>query len=146
MTPTLRPLRPDTMDYAALVGTLTIAGLPTGDLEGSARHFALDDDRQLVGFGGLEGDGPDQMIRSIVVPLWLRGRGFGQAVVEGLVQQARSDGAERLWLLTTSADAFFSGLSWRATDRAHAPESVRASRQFAEECPSSAVLMCRHLV
>lgn len=140
-----RPLRRDSMDYAAFVGALTIASLPTDDLEESGRYYALDDDRQLVGFGGLEGSGPDQMIRSVVIPLRLRGRGYGQGVVDGLIRRAVADGVERLWLLTTSAGPFFSRLGWRAEDRARAPEAVRTSRQFSGLCPASAVLMCRHL-
>jgi N-acetylglutamate synthase-like GNAT family acetyltransferase len=140
-----RPLPRDSIDYAAFVGALTIAGLPTDDLEDGGRYYALDNDRQLVGFGGLEGSGPDQMIRSVVIPLWLRGRGYGQAVVNGLIRQAVEDGVERLWLLTTSADPFFARLGWQKADRASAPEAVRSSRQFSGLCPASAVLMCRRL-
>lgn len=140
-----RPLRRDGMDYAAFVGALTVAGLPTDDLENGGRYYALDEDRYLIGFGGLEGSGPDQLIRSVVIPHELRGQGYGAAVVDGLVRRAAEDGVERLWLLTTSADPFFSSLGWRAEDRARAPEAVRTSRQFSGLCPASAVLMCRHL-
>jgi amino-acid N-acetyltransferase len=136
-----RPLRRDSIDYAAFVGALTIASLPTDDLEEGGRFYALDDDRQLVGFGGLEGSGPDQLIRSVVIPLWLRGRGYGQAVVDGLVRQAGTDGVERLWLLTTSTDAFFARRGWQTADRTSAPEKIRGSRQFSGLCPGSAVLM-----
>jgi hypothetical protein len=54
------------MDYAPFVGALMIAGLPTDDLGDGGRYYALDDDRQLNGFGGLKGSGADQMIRSVV--------------------------------------------------------------------------------
>jgi N-acetylglutamate synthase-like GNAT family acetyltransferase len=140
-----RPLRRDSMDFAAFVGALSIAGLPTNDLGHGGRYYAFDDDHLLVGFGGLEGSGPDQMIRSVVIPLRLQGRGYGQAVVDGLVRQAVEEGVERLWLLTTSADPFFSRVGWRAEERASAPDAVRTSRQFSGLCPASAVLMCRHL-
>jgi N-acetylglutamate synthase-like GNAT family acetyltransferase len=145
VTLALRPLRPGGTDYAAFLHSLTTAGLPTDDLDGGGRYFALQGHRGPVAFGGLEGSGPDQMIRSVIVPLSSRGRGYGHEVARRLVEQAKADRAERLWLLTTSADRFFAALGWRAADRAAAPGAVRTSDQFARLCPSSAVLMCRPL-
>ena len=146
MTLALQPIRREGADYAAFIGALRTAGLPTDDLDGGSRFFTLNDGREIVGVGGLEGAGPDQMIRSVTTPLRLRGRGYGQALVRQLAELAKADGAERLWLLTTSADPFFAAQGWTVEDRATAPEAVRTSRQFAGLCPVSAVLMCRRLV
>jgi len=132
-------------EHAAFLSALTEARLPTDDLDGGGRYFAFYENRALFGFGGLEGAGPDQMVRSLVIPLSVRGRGFGQAIVHELVEQAKADGIEQLWLLTTSADGFFAKLGWHTADRASAPDAIRTSRQFAGLCPSSAVLMCRRL-
>ena len=99
----------------------------------------------MSAFGGLEGSGPDQLIRSVVVTSSVRQRGFGRRIVEALAGQARTDGAKRLWLLTTSADGFFADLGWTIVERGKAPEPVRATPQFAGLCPASAVLMCRQL-
>lgn len=145
MTLALQALRPDGPDYAAFVDALTVGGLPIDDLGDGGRFFALHNAGELVGFGGLDGAGPNQMIRSIVISPTSRGRGYGQAVVQALVEQAKAAGAERLWLLTTSAKGFFAGLGWAEANRASAPDPIRTSRQFAGLCPSSAVLMCRRL-
>jgi amino-acid N-acetyltransferase len=67
-------------------------------------------------------------------------------VASGLVRQVAEESVERLWLLTTSADPFFSRLGWQAEEQARLPEVVRTSRQFCGLYPASAVLMCRHLV
>ena len=85
------------------------------------------------------------MLRSIVVPQGARGQGHGRLMVRLLEEQARRGGAERLWLLTTSAVPYFAGLGWTVADRAKAPTSIRESRQFRGLCPSSAVLMCKTL-
>lgn len=145
MTFALQPLRPESRDYEAFIVALQDAVLRTDDLNDGGRYFALSDGDELVGFGGLDGSGQDQMIRSIATVPGARGRGYGKAVVRLLTERARAEGVERLWLLTTSADRFFAGLGWNATDRAVAPAAVRQSRQFSGLCPSSAVLMCRRL-
>jgi|SRR5579883_1990187 len=139
----LQQLRRTEPRFERFAVVLQEAGLPTDDLDGASRFFVLSSDAEA--FGGLEGSGPDQLIRSVVVSRSSRGRGLGGQIVEALVSQARTDGVERLWLLTTSADRFFADLGWTVAERAAAPEAVRATRQFAGLCPASAVLMCRRL-
>lgn len=145
MARTHHALRRIGCDDAAFLAALAHAGLPTDDLGNAGRYYTLDEDREPVGFGGLEGSGPDQMIRSVVIPPHQRGRGCGRAIVECLVRQAVTDGVERLWLLTASADPFFARLGFQVMPRAAAPHSVRDSRQFSGLCPASAVLMCQRL-
>lgn len=141
----VRPLGLDDPAYERFVSALRDAGMPTDDLDGGGRFFALPSDGDANAFGGLEGSGPDQPLRSVVVPRGDRGHGSGRRIVEALVRQARREGAERLWLLTSSADRFFADLGWTIADRASAPEAVRATSQFAGLCPASAVLMCQRL-
>lgn len=138
-------LRAIAHDDAELVAALRQSQLPTDDLQGQARIYAFDEPTGPAAFGGLGGVGPDQFIRSVVVPDGNRGQGHGRHIVEALSDQARADGAERVWLLTTTAEPFFASLGWTAVDRGQAPDAVRSSRQFSELCPSSAVLMCRRL-
>ena len=71
--------------------------------------------------------------------------GVGDVVVQRLVEQARSKGAERLWLLTTEADQFFAELGWSEVPRDRAQDAVRASRLYSEICPATAALMMRPL-
>lgn len=142
----VRPLQPEDRDYPAFVKALAAARLPTDDLGEDGRFFALHVGREeALAYGGLAGSGPDRMIRSVVVPEGARGRGQGRLMVRLLEEQALHDGAERLWLLTTSAAPFFAGLGWTVADRSEAPTSIRDSRQFRGLCPSSAVLMCKTL-
>lgn len=145
MTIAVTPLGAGNDAFPVFVDALEAAALPTDDLKGGARFYVAQVGGAAVAFGGLEGTGPDQLIRSVVVPAALRAGGHGRQVAEALIEQARTDGAERLWLLTTSADRFFARLGWKVADRADVPETVRGTRQFSGLCPASAVLMCRHL-
>ena len=127
-------------DDARWVSALKEAGLPACTHE--ARCFALPEGE---GFGAIEGDGPDRLLRSIVVPLAWQGRGIGTSLVTALSDEARNSGVERLWLLTTGAADFFTRHGWAVADRAAAPEAIRTSEQFTTLCPASATLMMRDL-
>lgn len=145
MTLTSLPRDQFNLDVTTFQQLLLLANLPTDDLLETGRFFVLEDKRGLVGFGGLEGTGPDQLLRSVAVAPGLRHRGFGAVATERLAEQARVDGARRLWLLTTSAEEYFARLGWVRADRASAPEIVQNSRMYHEFCPPEAVLMMRPL-
>lgn len=127
-------------DDPRLAAALSAAGLPAPTP--AARYFMRDD---ADGFGAIEGDGPDRLLRSVVVPQARRGEGIGAALVTALADKARTSGTTRLWLLTTDAAGFFARLGWTAVDRASAPDAIRASDQFTTLCPASATLMMREL-
>ena len=140
MTLALASLRADEDAYPAFLEALQHAGLPINDLDGCARFYAGRNDGAIVAFGGLEGDGPDQLLRSVVVPAPARGGGYGRQFVQALMGQAHANEAERLWLLTISADGFFARLGWTTVDRASAPEGpARVSGLFSGALRAGAV-------
>jgi GNAT superfamily N-acetyltransferase len=128
-------------EQSALVAALAGADLPVVDLDRPGRRFFRWEDD--AAFGGLEGDGHDVLLRSVVVAE--RGTGIGTRLVQALAEQARRDGALRLWLLTTSAEAFFARRGFHRIDRAEAPAAIQATAEFRGLCPASAVLMMRAL-
>lgn len=133
----LREIVPGGADFERFVAALEAAALPTDDLTREPfRYFTADD----LAWGGVSA-GRDAMLRSLVVSPDARGQGLGVVVTKGLMQHAQHAGAERLWLLTTSASPFFAKLGWRIADRAAAPAVIAQSRQFSELCPASAALM-----
>jgi len=129
-----------------LIAALEAAGLPTDDLhEPGRRFYRFGDDAGLIGYGGLEQVGPDVLIRSIVVPDSRRGGGHGGAILCWLEAEAAGQGADGLYLLTTSAAAFFQRHGYSVALRSAAPPSVAASRQFRGLCPASAAFMFKEL-
>jgi N-acetylglutamate synthase-like GNAT family acetyltransferase len=56
-------------------------------------------------------------------------------------QQASRRGVASLYLLTTTAEPLFARWGFRRIERDAAPAAVRATKQFASLCPSSAVMM-----
>lgn len=65
-----------------LAAELADAGLPTSDLaEPDRRFFRFEDAAGIIGYGGIEGDGPDRLLRSLVVKPERRGAGLGAAIL-----------------------------------------------------------------
>ncbi len=122
------PLRISPVGPAALVElaqALDPAGLPGADLDGPRRwFFRFADAGAVIGFGGLEGDPPDQLLRSIVVHPDHRHCGRGSDIVRALEAQAAAQGCARLHLLTTTAAPLFLRFGYRLAAREAAPPSV----------------------
>ncbi len=124
---------------------LEAAQLPTDDLGGrNQMFFSLSDDDGLIGFVGLEGDGADRLLRSLVVLPTRRGQGYGRMLVERLERVA--DGTvERLHLLTNGSAEFFRGLGYVDADRDAAPAFIAATAQFTSLCGPRATYLVKDL-
>lgn len=132
-------------DLPAARRLLEAEGLPVDDLLPSHLAFAAGPGERLAGVIGLERHGDTGLLRSLVVASEARGQGVGDALVAALEADAAAQGLTELWLLTTSADAFFLQLGYVRRARADAPPVVRGTAQFSTLCPASAVLMSKRL-
>jgi len=130
-----------------LVSALRASGLPTEDVGGAGQVFwrFSDDLGHGLGFAGLEGDGPDRLLRSVVVDPAARGRGHGRAMVDAIAREAANRGVTDLWLLTLDASAFFSKAGFVSAPRDQAPARIASTAEFRSLCPASAVCMRRRL-
>lgn len=125
---------------------LEVAQLPTDDLDQPGRSFFRMADRTgVIGYVGLEGTGPDRLLRSLVVLPSRRAQGHGAALVARLEELARHDEARRLHLLTRSSRSFFRRLGYADADRTTAPAVIAGTAQFTSLCPSSAAYLVKTL-
>ncbi|MBT2339091.1 MULTISPECIES: arsenic resistance N-acetyltransferase ArsN2 [Pseudomonas] len=133
-------------ELGPLRNALILAGLPVDDLSHSGRRFLrFSQAGNLVAFVGIEGEGADRLLRSLVVLEDQRGRGTGAAVLAALESLAKSEGVERLHLLTDSAARFFTAQGYQERDRSLAPASISATAQFRSLCPASATYLSKDL-
>ncbi|WP_327196725.1 arsenic resistance N-acetyltransferase ArsN2 [Sphingomonas sp. Leaf231] len=133
-------------DLDEMAAPLTAAKLPIADLgEPGRTFFRFDDAEGLIGYGGLEGEGADRLLRSIVVVTNRRGRGSGRAIIAALEQQARAAGVVHLHLLTTTATSFFRSLGFADASRECAPATIATSHEFTALCPASAAYLVKAL-
>ena len=124
---------------------LAACGLPTDDIRDDAFFVAARSDDALCGTAGIESFGATALLRSVAVhPAWRR-KGIARALCDEIMRQARSTGVRRLFLLTTDAERFFRALGFEAVARDALPAEVRATAQFRELCPHTAIAMTRTL-
>ena len=126
-------------DLNQLRESLSEAGLPYDDIsEPGLQFYRFEVDGNRVAYGGLEGSGPDLLLRSMVVCEPRRGEGLGKAVLSELERYAISQGAVRLHLLTQSAAGFFAANGYELLDKGEAPVVISQTAQFKHLCPASA--------
>jgi len=138
-------LRPATdADGAYVEELLADNGLPTADVPGALDSlYLIAVDGRRVGVAGLERHGDLALLRSVAVEASERGNGYGARACEALLDRAADAGVSTVYLLTTTADGFFARLGFERVDRAAVPDPIRATREFSELCPSTAVVMRR---
>lgn len=133
-------------DVGEMAATLRDAQLPHADLAGAdKRFFCASVEGTIVGYVGLEIYGIDALLRSAVVFIPARHKGYGRLMVRQLLEIANQLGVKRVWLLTEVAAGFFAKEGFVAVERALAPTSIAASEEFATICPASATFMVREL-
>lgn len=138
--------RADENDIRYVETLLAENGLPSEDVRSKPECFYVARvDGDPVGIGGVERCGTHGVLRSIVVESSVRGTGIGTAICAALERTARTEGIERLYLLTTTASGFFANLGYAKIDRADVPAAVRRTPEFDDLCPASATCMRKSL-
>lgn len=128
-------------------GLLAAADLPTSDLtdEQLTTFFYCGPAAKPSALIGVEVYGTEALLRSLVVDPSLRSTGLGTALVERAETHAAGHGVGTLYLLTTTAEAFFARRGYHRIDRAVAPQAIRSTREFAGLCPASSAFMFKRL-
>ncbi len=96
---------------------------------------------KIVGVIGLEVRGSGALLRSLAVADEQRGTGLGKELTARIVKHAQKRGVRQLGLLTTTAETFFAKRGFQPEPKNKAPHFVKASREYRDLCPSSAVFM-----
>ena len=133
--------------HADVVRLLESASLPTADLskDDMKDFFYAESAAGPVGIVGLQLLGADALLRSLVVMPAQRARGLGQRLVEHAEQHPRERGATAVYLLTTTAEAFFRARGYSVTPRDSAPPAIRSTPEFAGLCPASSAFLSKRL-
>ena len=118
--------------------------LPTDDVPGIIDDFwVAQAGSDLVGVIALEGHGEIGLLRSLAITPQYRGRGAAQVLCDRVLASARERSMTDMYLLTTDADGYFKRRGFSVIDRDEAPAEIRSTRQFADLCPDSAIVMHR---
>ena len=141
-------IRPATAsDLEAVKGLLRGARLPLDGLEEQfGDGYAIAECAgAAIGAEGIEVHGDAGLLRSAVVDAAWRGNGVGDALTQDRLAWAARHGLREVWLLTTTAADYFPRFGFARAARDAAPAPMQRSREFADACPASAVVMRRSL-
>lgn len=138
--PRLRPAKP--ADLPAVEQLLIGSGLPIDGVRDALTDFVVAESSDaLVGVAGLEVCCSHALLRSVAVaPAW-RSHGLGRALITRIISAAEARGIRALYLLTTTAAAYFPRFGFAQVARADVPADVQETVEFKRACPASATVM-----
>jgi D-alanyl-D-alanine carboxypeptidase len=126
---------------------LEASHLPSQDLTAAhLEHFFYAGPRESpYAMVGLELFGEAALLRSLVVAPGQRGAGVGSSLVSHVEHYAAEHGVTTIYLLTTTAEGFFTRLGYTPVARDEAPDSIRRTPEFADLCPASSAFLRKRL-
>jgi len=103
--------------------------------------FGVTSGDKLRAIGALQTLGSVALLRSIAVLPEDRGKGLAGIITQYLLDLARSKGIVELYLLTETAENYFTRFGFRIVDRDTVADEIKSTRQYTSLCPSSAQAM-----
>lgn len=97
--------------------------------------------RRPIAVIGIEPYQSSALLRSLVVAAPHRGRYYGSGLVWTVLHDLQSEGTQDVYLLTTTAQAFFASWGFVAITRDQAPPLIQSSDEMQGACDLSATLM-----
>lgn len=129
-----------------IISLLQANSLPTQDLPLSLdEFFTAADEGKVIGLIGMERYGHYGLLRSMVVHPDYRNKQIAETLVKKLEEQAKASGITVMYLLTETADKYFSRKGYSTITRDEVPAEVKASSEFSHVCPVSATVMKKPL-
>jgi amino-acid N-acetyltransferase len=120
--------------------------LPTEGVEEFFRDFlVISDGLEIAGCIGLEVYGSVALLRSFAITPSLQKKGYGAALLNAALEDAAKRGISEVYLLTDTAEKYFSFHGFETADRSSAPEAISRTREFSELCPSGSAFMLKRL-
>lgn len=131
---------------AAIISLLQSQNLPAADLPLALDGFftAIHEGR-IIGLIGLERYGQYGLLRSMVVHPEYRKQKIAERLVCTLEDRAAVTNIQAIYLLTETAEAYFTKRGYTKVSRDEVPPEVRQSSEFNHVCPVSATVMAKRL-
>jgi arsenate reductase len=131
-------------DLDAIKSMLMAALLPSRDVGGLNQRFIVArENGRILGCAGLEAFDQDGQVRSLAVHWTRRNAGLGTRLHERLLFEAVLAGVRNLYVVTTTAEEFFSRHGYRKVRAQEVPPRLLASEEFATFVPGGGTVMSR---
>ena len=115
--------------------------LPRDGLEETKLWVLQSSKGEVIGVAGLEVHGNQGLLRSVAVIKSMRNQGYGTSIANHIIGEAKKRKLQNLFLLTTTAPAFFRRLGFKEENREKVASSITNSVESKNACPKTAILM-----
>lgn len=131
-------------DLDAIKRLLVASLLPSRDVGSQEQRFIVaSENGKILGCAGLQVAGQDGQVRSMAVHWTRRNAGLGTRLHERLLFEAVLAGVRTLYVVTTTAEEFFSRHGYRRVATEAVPPALRATEEFATFVPGGGAVMSR---
>lgn len=125
-----------------LKALLKAENLPVSDLPESFDNFLVAIiDNEIAGAAGLEIYGEYGLLRSVAVGRKHRNLGIAAKLIDEITTICISKEISTLYLLTETAAEYFKNKGFIQIGREQVPAEIKASSEFSQVCPVSAIVM-----
>ena len=129
-------------DLVGIERLLRTCRLPSDDIADHVQNFVIAEVAdEIIGVGGLQVCGSEGLIRSIVIATDYRGKVVAEKLYRILEARARAMDFNALYLLTESAEGYFTRFGFTVVERDDVPRTIAETQQYRTLCPSSATVM-----
>ena len=133
-------------DLDNVISLLKNVSLPIEDIHLHFNNFlVLEIEGNIVGTIGMEVYDEIALLRSLAVSKTFQKKGLGQKLYLKLFEKIKAMGISEIYLLTETAEEFFSKQGFQKVLRDSTPLQIQQSYEFTTLCPSTAVCMCKKL-
>jgi amino-acid N-acetyltransferase len=96
---------------------------------------------KIIAIGGFEPVGRFALLRSVAVDSQFRGLGLGSSLIKQILGQLRLIKVDAVYILTETADQYFSLFGFTALERDKLPLELQTTQQCQTFCSASAIAM-----
>jgi amino-acid N-acetyltransferase len=129
-------------EYRAIIHLLASNALPTADIdEKNITLFVGLVQNEIVATIGIERYGNEALLRSLCVKEGFKNQKLGKQLLSYLLSLCATEKIKTLYLLTTTAEHYFTRYGFEKIMRDETPQSIQNTHEFNDICPASAVVM-----
>lgn len=133
-------------DLKVIKSLLDSASLPSVDIDKHLLNFlVLEKSGTLTGTIGMELYENTALLRSLAIQKDYRNKGYGKELYYALISKAKKMNVNNIYLLTETAEGFFSEEGFQKIAREQVPPSIKQTNEYSSLCPEGAICMVKKL-
>ena len=134
-------------DFLPVKQLLDDSHLPIeGVLDQFDNYFILENQNsEIIGCAGLEIYNQYGLLRSVVVRSEFQNKKFGSVLIQKMEEFGKSKNVKEIYLLTETAEKFFSKHGYKVIPRDSVPKHIQESYEYGTACKVSAIVMKKQI-